>query len=301
MKKNKVICRLFLCFCLFSGCMSASENDTASSNAYRIFSEVYGTENMDIISQYLRTDLGAVEDSHLRYSIEGVVSDSHFDSYILSLERLDGKALTPTDTAVVQWEYAYSVPLRKRSGLQATANPLVLDQDALVERAGCSSPQKKYFLYHLKEPIAIDSATVQFKDRKNLFADSAGIPSFTIEKAQGKELVYKGNKNGIENISISPFHIWMDFRPYLPDNGTIPDIFLEYQDGSKIGRTSKELEKAMEADPQPGQETWWYCDANGVYLCVYTEPLLELSKIKSLWINHTEYPLEQKEGDIESS
>lgn len=247
------------------------------------------TRDFEMLTPYIRTNLAEAENEHIHIKIECVCSDAHFDRYVISREWLDEEYRK-------KWKMAEKFSFVYRYNEQNVRRPMYgsmgWDLD-WPEELGEKPDNIDYYTLIVRENTEIFSTMITYSPRPREQFDKSVAPdtdnlSIMLEKEKVPDLVYLGNQNGFENISVSPFHIWADCNPTTTQN-PVYDVFIQYKDGTESGYTKEEFE----ADEEGTSKLPWVYDGNrgNVFSIEILPPYLELDKISSITINGTKFPL----------
>jgi len=243
--------------------------------------------DFEILAPYLRTDVASVENENIRFKVECIYSDAHFNMVVTHEELLEDVCDEPwkinQDWSVVFTTESPYFSMRRYGVIGYTFQ--------WPEELGEKPDNIYYDFTTVKAVRDISSINVELFPalRKNNAPIGSDKLFLSIEKEKGPDLVCLENRDGFENVSVSPFYIWADCRP-VTTQYPIYDVFIQYKDGTEVGYTKEEFEKDTQLSTS--ELPWDYFGYYGSEIIIkINPPFLELDKISSITINGTKFPL----------
>ncbi len=253
----------------------------------RFFSQLFGSEGMDIIGEYVLSDMAEANDGVLRLTLESALSDGHYEYVVFSVERLDGGNVTEF-LPDVDFEFTLAEPSRLKPAWQYEK----LDTPE-------NSNSRIYCLAGIRSDIPITGLTMRLK---GLYSTEDGHRELTTDVSIESSflscpLARGGESEGvIRNIELSPFSLWIDvYEPREQDNGPVTEVpthgvALKFRDGETVGASAAQF-----ADGEYLQSICWDAiqrpnGTNRSLIFIRFLPL-DIGKVVSVVIDGVEYPV----------
>ena len=255
----------------------------------RFLASLFGQENFDIVEQYIMADLAQTSDGRFKLTLESALSDGHDYYVVFSVGSLDGSSLGGRFPDV-RFSFDLETPSRIMPGFQ-------------LERldTGENTDNCAYYIALIRSSqSAIRSMRMEIS---RMFAFDGSLEDIPADLSAEAEfapcpLSVGGAEDGaFRNIELSPFGLWIDV--YEEWEGTdalsrglpLYDIFLLYQDGSRVGAKAEQF-----ADPDYLEALGWggMQMPNGThqsYISVRFIRFVDIGKVKAVIIQGREYPL----------
>ena len=253
----------------------------------RFFAQLFGSESLDIIGDYVMSDVAEADDGVLRLTLESALSDGHYEYVVFSVERLDGGSVNGF-LPDVDFEFTLAEPSRLKPAWQYE----MLDTPE-------NSDSRIYCIAGVRCEVSVTGLTMRLR---GLYSTEDGHRELTTDVAIESgflpcPLARGGESEGIvRNIELSPFSLWIDvYEEREHSDGPETDVpkhgvALKFRDGGTVGASAAQF-----GDVEYMQSICWDAiqrsnGTNQSLIFIRFLPL-DIGKVVSVVIDGVEYPV----------